>query len=249
MTPENIESVFTEYLKTPNTQYAILINGTWGCGKTYFWKYKLNKIAGNVGFESLYLSLNGISKIETLEYQIFIRLIPYIKKQENKVFKNSLSVITNVLNGISKKLTQQTISEIFKDVDLEAFNFSKKIICFDDLERCQIPMKEVLGFINNYVEHKNLKTIILADETNIDPNQEGYSNIKEKVIGRILNFELDISSTLPLLLKKYKLTNSTFFDFLINRQTYIVDILKEYEQVNLRIICFYLDVLEKLFPF
>jgi len=249
MNSENIESIFTTYLKTQNTESAILLNGSWGCGKTYFWKYTLTTIAEKESYRPLYISLNGISKIETLEYQFFIRLIPFIGKKQSNAAKNTISFLTNILNGISKNLTKLGLNELFKDLDLEVFDFQKYVICFDDLERCQIPLKEVLGFINNYVEHKNLKTIILADETNIDSTQEGYSNIKEKVVGRILNFELDIRSTLPLLFKKYKLINSTFFDFLVSRQTYIVDILKEYEQVNLRIICFYFDVLERLFDF
>lgn len=27
-----------DYVKTPGTDYALLITGPWGCGKTYFWK-------------------------------------------------------------------------------------------------------------------------------------------------------------------------------------------------------------------
>jgi len=232
----------------PNTQYAIMLNGTWGCGKTYFWQYDLSKLAKEQNFETIYISLNGINKIESIDYQIFIKLIPFIKKQENKIFQNGLSIVTNVLNGISKKITQQTLNEILKDSDLEVFNFYGKVICFDDLERCQVPLKEVLGFINNYVEHKNLKTIILADESKINSANDDYNNIKEKVIGRILNFEINIDSIVPLLFKKYELSNKDFFDFLIIKHSLIVEILTTYNQNNLRIISFYLDTLEGIFP-
>ena len=41
MRREYIEEIFEDYLKTPQTQYAILINVTWGSGKTYFFKNNL----------------------------------------------------------------------------------------------------------------------------------------------------------------------------------------------------------------
>ena len=39
-----------DYVSTPKTDYAILINGPWGCGKTFFWKHivtpELEKLDG-----------------------------------------------------------------------------------------------------------------------------------------------------------------------------------------------------------
>ncbi|MFC4231585.1 P-loop NTPase fold protein [Parasediminibacterium paludis] len=248
MNTENIEKIFTDYLKTDKTQYAILLNGSWGSGKTYFWKYSLNKIALDNGFKTIYLSLNGISKIDALEHLLFLKLIPFIGNQENTLLKNTTRILGNVINQASKAVFKTSLTDIFKDISVDSFNFSKYVICFDDLERCQIPIKEVLGFINNFVEHKSLKTLILADETNIDTTQKGYDNIKEKVIGRVLNFELNIAVPLPQIFKKYEVNNPDFYQFLLSKEQVLINILLEYKQDNLRIIGFYLDVLEKLFP-
>ena len=38
MTTKYIEQIFTDYIKAKGTQHAILLNGSWGCGKTYFWR-------------------------------------------------------------------------------------------------------------------------------------------------------------------------------------------------------------------
>src|SRR5690606_17074230 len=141
----------------------ILLNGSWGCGKTYFWKYKLESIAIENQFKTIYISLNGISKKENLDQLLFLRLLPIIGIQENNTFKNVTTFIKNIVNKLSNNL----LLDIFKGISVDSFNFSNHVICFDDLERCQMPIKEVLGFINNFVEHKSLKTIILADETNI----------------------------------------------------------------------------------
>ncbi|MBX3164816.1 MAG: NTPase KAP [Bacteroidetes bacterium] len=247
MTTEHIEKIFTDYLKTDKTQYAILLNGSWGCGKTYFWKHSLEEIAKKNDFKTIYVSLNGIGKIDDLDHQLFVKLLPFISNQENKVIKNATNFLGNVLNKLSNHYLNTSISDIFKGVSIDTFNFSKYIICFDDLERCQIPVKEVLGFINNLVEHKNLKTIILAHEHEIEKKEE-YKRIKEKVVGRDLKFELDIRSTLPNLFNKYK-DNSDFHNFLLSAQKNVItDILVEYKQDNLRIISFYLDILERIFP-
>lgn len=246
MKTENIERIFTDYIKTDKTQYAILLNGSWGCGKTYFWKYTLEEIAKKNDFKTIYVSLNGFGKIDDLDHQLFIKLIPFISNQENKVIKSATTFVSNVLNKISSHYLKSSLSDIFKGVSIDSYNFSKHIICFDDLERCQIPVKEVLGFINNLVEHKYLKTIILAHEPEVDKST-GYKRIKEKVVRRDLKFELNIRSTLPKLFEKYK-DNTHFHDFLLAQKSIITDILAEYKQDNLRIISFYLDTLERISP-
>lgn len=250
MNTDNIKIIFGDYLKADKTQYAILLNGKWGSGKTYFWKHYLQDIATQDGFKVIYISLNGISKIDALDHLLFIKLLPYINNQENSALKNITTIVTNGINQVTKHFLKASLTDIFKGVSVDAFHFTKYVICFDDLERCQIPVKEVLGFINNYVEHKSLKTIILADETNIDASQRGtgYDNIKEKVIGRVLNFELNIVETLPELFKKYEKDKIDFYNFLLKQKQILVDILTEYKQDNLRVISFYLDSLEKIFP-
>ena len=247
MTTKYIEQIFTDYIKAKGTQHAILLNGSWGCGKTYFWRNTLEEIAKVNDFKTIYVSLNGISKIDDLAHQFFIKLIPFFtRNQESNIIKQVTKVLGNVLNKLSANYFNTDLSEIFEGVIIERFNFSKHIVCFDDLERCQIPVKEVLGFINNLVEHKNLKAIILANEFEVEKS-DGYERIKEKVIGRDLKFEPDIFSILPILFSKYK-EKTDFYDFLTSQKDFIIEILVEYKQDNLRIISFYLDTLERIFP-
>lgn len=249
MKADNIKTIFETYLVTENTQFAILINGTWGSGKTFFWKYDLDKVAIEKGFKPIYLSLNGISKIEQLEHNLFIKLLPWIGKQESRASKNATILFTNALNHVSKYFLKASLTDIFKGVSVDSFDFSKYVICFDDLERCQTPIKEVLGFINNYVEHKGLKTIILADENNlISKEEKGYDNIKEKVIGRILNYEPDINEIVPELFKKHEFGKPDYYSFLKNNEEYIKIIINELKLSNLRVISFYLDLLDQIYP-
>lgn len=84
MKSKYIEDIFTDYLATKQTNYAILINGSWGSGKTFFWKTKLSQLSKDAGLKPIYLSLNGLNKIETLDYQLKIKLIPFLDSVDIK---------------------------------------------------------------------------------------------------------------------------------------------------------------------
>lgn len=106
----------------------------------------------------------------------------------------------------------------------------------------------MLGFINNLIEHKNLKTIILSDLANIDESQKKFDKIKEKVIGRELIFEPSIDEVITLLFENYKKDKTRYYNFLVENQEYITKIIVESKQKNLRSIMFYLDSLNTLIP-
>ncbi len=251
MHPDNIKLILDEYLTLNNTQYAILLNGSWGSGKTFFWKDTLINVVEEKRLRPIYLSLNGIRSIDALQQQLFIKLLPVIGKHENKIFKHATTITTNLLNKASKALIKIDFSDIFKGVSLDALNFDKIVICFDDLERCQIPFKELLGFINEFVEHKNLKCLILADEDKIKEIEKnksiGYNSIKEKIIGRVLNYEPDLETIIPHFFNRYN-ENREYFSFLKNHQEYFLLLLGEFEEKNLRIISFILQNLNKIIP-
>lgn len=243
MTTIKILSVFDNYLKTPGTTYALLINGTWGCGKTHFWKSEMVSTATKNSFKCIYVSLNGISSIADLNQAIFVKTIPLLNNDKNR-WSKKFECSTSALLALAKKYN---ISNLIQEVATDFIDFNKYVICFDDLERCQLPFKVVLGFINDYVEHKNLKTIILADETKIDVTSLEYSLIKEKVIGRVFNFKLEADQILPQLLNVYKTSNPGYFKWLTDWTSYISNLLKEYKQHNLRTIKFFFESLEKIY--
>ncbi len=244
MKPENIESIVIEYLKTENAQYALMLNGAWGTGKTFFWKDSLSPLVERQKFKSIYISLNGIKTIKTLQRQLFIKLIPYLDKGQSKTLKTARKLIGNTIGSLSKAIIKVDPSDLFQGIGIDSFNFSKKFICFDDLERCQIPIKEILGFINGLVEHKNLKCLILADEDKIlnrdKKRKKHYYNTKEKIIGRTVNYNPDIENILPKLYVKYE-KEAAFFTFIKDNQNFIRRIFDDQKEANIRTISFFID--------
>lgn len=44
---------------------------------------------------------------------------------------------------------------------------NNSILIFDDLERCDCSINEILGYINSFVEHEKMKVIIVANQEEI----------------------------------------------------------------------------------
>lgn len=126
------------------------------------------------------------------------------------------------------------------------FDFSNKIIAFDDLERSKLSVNEILGYINKFVEHKGVKTLILADQSKIDDKKK-YDEIKEKVIGRVLDFKADIPQVIDSLIRLYQ-ENTEFTNFCVQKKIKILDLMDSFKEDNLRILSFYLDILHRLYP-
>lgn len=179
LSEEEIIEIIKTYYSDVNSQYAILLNGEWGCGKTYFVK---NKIPAEIN-DSVYVSLYGLSNTSDISKKILYSIMNKNMKINKKIKKGGKIL------GAGYRSFSSAISSIFKiplpdaksiDATELMSNFidvSKKLIIFDDLERVNIPINEVLGFINDYVEHKNVKCIIVANENeieklNIDNNYE-----------------------------------------------------------------------------
>lgn len=188
MNDGEVIKVIEKYLKKSIYSYAVLIDGEWGSGKTYFVKNTLmphiNKLdyttinEKSIRFEPIYISLYGISSIEKISSQIYIQILPktdnsairkiFQNKLFNKIFKNkTIKKVSNFTGKVSSdliKFNDISVSGIIK-VMMECMEFEKKfVLIFDDLERCELNVNEVLGYINNFVEHDGIKTIIIANQ-------------------------------------------------------------------------------------
>ncbi|AUC23870.1 hypothetical protein BTO15_17995 [Polaribacter sejongensis] len=246
MDKEKIEVIFTDYLKKQNTQYALLLNGKWGSGKTFFWKNILKGIAGKEKFESVYISLNGINSISELEGVLFTQVLPLIKKIENPYLINSMLLLRNATNVVGNIFGGGTkLKDLFLGVKTN-FNLSKTVFCFDDLERCSVSIDEVLGFINNYTEHKNVKVIICGDESEII-EKDKYNRIKEKTIGNVLAYLPNLDSIYQTIIYRYS-EDKLFEKFLRDYKSEILSEFKKHGILNLRTLNFCIDVIKYIHP-
>lgn len=173
LSDDEIVEVVREYLKDSIYNYAILIDGDWGSGKSYFIKQnlipKIEKDYCGDKKNFIYISLYGVKSTEDISNQIYINLLNKKVKVNNTV-KKVVSTGVKVFGDIIK-LTGIDIKE-YKS-DMESFiDLNKYILVFDDLERCNCEVNEVLGYINNFVEHDGIKVILVANEKEIGKSYE-----------------------------------------------------------------------------
>lgn len=169
-----------------NFEYAVLLNGAWGSGKTWFVKKYLEK-KEDQGKKICYVSLNGITKTSLIDEAIFKSIHPVLgskgAKLAGQILKGTLRATVKIdLDGDGK--SDGSASSNIPKIELPDYlkinnNF---ILVFDDLERCELKKEEVLGYINYFVEQEEIKTLIVSNEEEIVGNDD-YSRKKEKLIG------------------------------------------------------------------
>lgn len=185
MNKQEILTTVLDYIRNEKAKYAILLNAPWGAGKTYLYEnYLADEIAKveygkNERRSNVYISLYGITTIESLSKELFTNYMLKVKCKENDIMGTAYKITSGVSSLMSKFVSVSIgpVSAEFKGLSetiIDNVNLESMVICFDDLERCSIPINDLFGFINNLVEHCNCKVIILADENNIG---KMYANI------------------------------------------------------------------------
>ena len=199
---------FLEYYSamTIAPQYAVMINGKWGTGKTWFIE---NYIEGLESEEKkvLYVSLYGITDVQQIEDEFFRQLHPVLSSKSvafaGKLFKGLVKGALKIdLNADGKD--DGTVSIGTPDLKLPDYlkNTNGLVLVFDDLERCSMPTSSILGYINYFVEHDGRKVVLVCNEEALITAEDAIENnvetryirIKEKLIGKTFLIEPDFDA-------------------------------------------------------
>lgn len=215
--------------------FAILLKGQWGSGKTWFINQYCEKLEKN-NQKYLYISLYGMSTISEIEDKFFQLLHPILSSRGMAVtgiivkglLKGALKIDLNN-DGKDDGTWNIQIPEINLPKHLEDVN--KSVLIFDDLERCNIEIPNLLGYINHFVEHQDLKVILIANEDELYKNVN-YKSIKEKLIGRTFAIAPDFDSALEIFIEQ--MDNEKAKAFLSKNSILIKELYEKAEYENLR---------------
>ena len=182
---ELVESIL-DYVRSDYTDYAIMINGEWGSGKTYFWNNQIKKKIDTMKlngkrYTTIYMSLYGISNLEEISKKIFIETTQLMDKNLRKFMDThgQLSIPEYAKTGLDMANFFGVTTNGNKVDYSQFFSTDDKVLCFDDLERANVDVIDILGYINNFVEHDHIKTIIICNEKELATKMKS-SNLEMK---------------------------------------------------------------------
>ena len=261
-----LTAYLNEYIKMSRPQFAVMITGKWGCGKTYYidglikqWeKAKVKTDKESIQLKPVYVSVYGLHTISEVVRKIKMKVRPWLYSKgaavAKKVALTSLQILIKSkvdVDGdgtgedLNSLLDADGILEIFKS-DSSSVKGSK-ILVFDDLERCRIPLDELFGFVNSIVEHSDSKVILICEEYKLqeaadkDELKVAYKDFKEKLVGQTFSLNVDYAAIAGSFIL------ATGNKLLIDNRDLIVSLFVASKCENLRIIKRCLMDIERLF--
>ncbi len=214
-----VESIL-DYVRSDYTDYAIMINGEWGSGKTHFWNHKIRKKIESMQlngkkFTTIYMSLYGISNLEEISKKIFIETTQLMDKNLRKFMDaNEQSTIPEYAKTGIDMANFFGVTQNGDKVDYaDFFSTDDKVLCFDDLERANVDVIDILGYINNFVEHDHIKTIIICNEKELSTKLKS-SNIEMKtfIATYLLDKQNELNKTDKPMVEKIQQKIESVFD-------------------------------------
>ncbi len=245
----SLKDELKQYISNKEHIGAIMLTGSWGCGKTFLINELINEYNEGKEYAVISVSLFGIDSLNNLEKQIKNRIF-YLKTNVNSKKKKTnftaLKELTNVLGehskvakGLNTALSINLFDFVKIEKTVECYSLDGKckkelVLIFDDLERSKLELIEILGVINNYSENSKIKVIVIADEDKIE--EEDYKDFKEKVIFNTYKLIPEYDKIMNNVLSEYKETAQNYSEFLRNNADVIKQVFSESKTNNIRIL-------------
>lgn len=210
------------YLSMESTG-ALMVSGEWGCGKTYHMEKEVMPALQKKGWKPVKVSLFGIESVNEIPLRIADNykwpesdkgertekekkrswLCNWGKKKASKVLVKGAQIASSIswLESFVdvKTLVGNNSGLLYKFIPTE-----KTVIILDDIERAidTIDVHTLLGVINDLVEQRGYKVIVIANNSYMQQKGEAKLVFKEKVIEKTLVYEPDVVSIFKELCEK-----------------------------------------------
>lgn len=202
------------YLSMESTG-ALMVSGEWGCGKTYHIEKVVMPALQQDGWNPVKVSLFGIESVNEMPLRIADN---YKRPENNEVDGTKKEKKKSWLSSLGKEKAGKALAKgahfaskiswlgNFVDVETLVNNNSgllyklipteKTVIILDDIERVIdiIDVHTLLGAINELVEQRGYKVVVIANNSYMQQKSEAKLVFKEKVIEKTLVYEPDVVS-------------------------------------------------------
>lgn len=256
----DVKSEILDYINCNETTGALLLTGPWGCGKSFLVKQIAQDLNKEKKAAVTVISLFGLESIAAINKRVkdeYINLdmgsvgqaVHKFSKGFTTFLKDGLSVAATAtaavpspatagLSAASQGLSALMSYDVFSLVEIKNKvgkddNMRKFVVVFDDLERCGIySKKDLLGAINEFVENKQIKVIVIADEKKI--NGEEYREYKEKLVSRTVRMSADYNLLIEQLVTGYSDAAEGYTEFLEESIDLLKQVFFESKTTNVR---------------
>ena len=209
------------YLSMESTG-ALMVSGEWGCGKTYHIENVIIPALQQEGWNPVKVSLFGIESVNEIPFRIadnykwpatnedgrtenkMKSLLNFGKNKTSRMVAQSARLVSSISwlgNFVDiKTLVKNNSSLLYKLIPQE-----NTVIFLDDVERVIdiIDVHTLLGAINDLVEQRGYKVVIIANNSYMQQKGEAKLVFKEKVIEKTLIYEPDVVTIFKEICKKY----------------------------------------------
>lgn len=244
MKNKDIVEYIKHYVERDISKGAIMLTGSWGIGKSYFIQNSLLKaMQCDNENKCAVISLYGLKSVDEISKSIYFELrAGFLNADKESVAAGILTAKTVVRGvtsflGIDLRASKEDMLKLY-----ESINLSDKLIVLEDLERCQINITEILGFVNNLVDQDGVKVLLVAneneflsyeivevDETSVyggktkkesikKPSKETeyYLKIKEKTVNDTIIFEGDFLEAIKNIINQF---NNEYINVFVDDET------------------------------
>ena len=224
MTTEELNDFIKHYIEMDKTQSALMLTAPWGTGKSYYINNVLVPFLNETCEKKcLIVSLYGLKDTKDISKSIFLESKMKAISKNNTGLNAGKIVAKTVVKGLASffgldlKVNEEDLNKLYASIDL-----SDKLIILEDVERSQIDILELLGFVNNLVEQDGVKVLLVTNEDEIlhyevvndekkkdekikvlDSKSLNYLKIKEKTIGDTIKFYSSNRNAVDSIMRKF----------------------------------------------
>ena len=248
-----IDKIITDYVFSEDTDYAIMIDGEWGAGKSWYWDNVLAEQIKKIPtrdssednpsmFKVAKISLFGISSVDDLRIKIFEESSTFFANKYVKTGAKLTGMLFNKAAGFFSisETSAKDLSDLFSEFSV---NLEHYVLCFDDLERIKTDLLiELLGYINTLVEQDKVKVVFICNENEL--KNDDYRKYKEKIVRFTHTIKADISKMVEEFAKG---RSEGYSKYLSESKDYIASIYQKGKCSNLRTLKYNLDIYEHIY--
>lgn len=206
MTISEYNEYIKNYLENDNTKSAVMLTAPWGAGKSYYIREELIPFVKNkLGKMCVCISLYGLKNIDEVSKALYLE-VRFGKFDRNNEKHTTTKVIGKTIVkgvasffGINLDMDDSSLQELYDSVDL-----SGKLIILEDIERSDIDIIQILGYVNNLVEQDGVKVLLVANEQEfLSRESHKHNNTEEKKIQKAVDSITDRELPLTIKAKEY----------------------------------------------